>query len=173
MNLKSQFPSAWRTKHLYQWQNTFISWCIAKHSQFRLSFNLLPEHFFWFWKPGGNTILRGPQEWELLSNSVKLHTTSSSATSMWDQHPPTALLDLLSPKPTRCIWEHYGCPPYYKRFCREFVLSQRPSLLGVGRLRDLLLAPSATCTTLWHTGDKNSHKAPNWRHAHCLLRTRL
>lgn len=163
MNLKSQLTSAWRTKHLYQQWGTFLSWCKTFSVQIKLQF--IPWTFFWFWKPG-NTTLWGAQVWELLPNSVTLHTTNTSATFPCGTSILTALPHLLSPNPTSCIWEHYGCLPYNKRFCGRFVISQGPSLLGVGVHRDTCWVPvphgpGLTGTTIWHTDYKNSYEAPN------------
>lgn len=125
----------------------------------------IPWTFFWFWKLGGNTILWGAQEWKLLPNSYTSHYKHFSyipcGTSI-----PTALPDLLSTNPTSCIWEHYGCPPYYKRLCGWFVISQGLSLLGVGVHRNACWVPVShgpglRGTTVLHTGNKNSQEAPN------------
>lgn len=89
--------------------------------------------------------------------TVQLHSCGTSI--------PATLPDVLSPNLMSCIWELYGCPPYYKRFCGGFVISQGPSLLGVGMHRDpcwvpVPRSPGLMCTTVWHIGNKNNCKAP-------------
>lgn len=120
MNPKSQLPPAWRTNHLYQQWGTFLSWCITKHSRFRWSFNLFPEHFSGFENQEAilfaGVLRRGNYYQTLLHFTLQTLQLHSCGTSI-----PTALPDLLSPNVMSCIWEHYGYLPLIRGFMDDLL----------------------------------------------------
>ena len=160
MNLKSQLPSAQRTKHLYRQWSTFLSWCITKRSQFRLSFNLFPELFPGFENKEA-VLFSGVFRSGSYYQTVTLHTTNTSATFLWDQHPYRFSRPAFS-KPNELHLRTLWMPALLQEVF--VIISQGPSLLGVHRDTcwvPVPRGPGLAGTPVWHTGNKTSRKAPN------------
>lgn len=137
------------------------------HKTFSIQMKLqfIPRTFFWFWKPGGNAFRWGAQTWELLPNSVTLHTTNTSVTFLWDQHPYCSSRPAF-PKPNGLHLRTLWVPSFNKSFYGWFVINPGSSLLGLGVHRDphcvpVLRGPGLTGTTVWQTGNDNSSETLN------------